>query len=140
MKENMNRRAFIGSSVVLAGGAALGIAGDLKLRKIGPVDLNFVPFWGKSSVLPVFIHVDERNDCFGIGFVETGNEVAIPLSAMHKAIQSRCVCSATIKRNDGSTCDTPTDLFVADGRFVIVAGTPPAPYWFDLKDIRRVLS
>lgn len=90
MKENMSRRGFLGSSAVLAGGAALGIAGDLNYRKIG-----------------------QRVD----GFQKV----------------CRTVVFAELDWSPGGSEQCMGRVF-RDG-----AQIRPATYWFDLKDVRRVL-
>lgn len=146
--ENMNRRAFIGSSAAIAAGAAVGLTASQDIRRYGPVEVRTYFLSKDPVVIQGAIFSDERRDAFRFSILHEGKEAAcaeLRLSNVRAAVASPSKttrCHVTTWNKNGYIDEDDVNLIAKDGNLTVLVDEPvgpPSPIWISLADVQRVL-
>lgn len=145
---NMNRRTFIGSTAVLAAGAAIGSVDFKGIKEHGPVEIRMYFFVKEPIVIKGALFSDEQRDVFGVRVFDEKGETAVAemrLLDVKEALAEQTVrrLKVTMKNvTDGKREEGSVSIVAKDGNFTFLMdeiGKDPSPIWLKLADVRRVL-
>lgn len=143
---DMTRRSFVGSSAVIAAGAAFGIPMAKGIKCHAPAKIWTYFLSNEPILMEAMFSASEECDTFNIhALVGSRNEVVaeMPLAAMKEAIEegkSRSkVILLVIEDGRRSKVKMPVAMTIEDKNVKFIFDEPGFPIWTTVADIQRVL-
>lgn len=146
---DVTRRGFVGSTAMLAAGAAVGISASKGILRHGPVELRMNLLGRFNIAFQVILSSNDRRDIFSIHILQgdmLGAWAEMRLSTVRELVASYPyfggVCAITTCDMDG-TIETKQIMARAKAGhlmfFLGERGDETSPFWVPLADVQRVL-